>query len=106
MDTDMLRLTRRQRWILVAGAASAVAAPLAERAIAGAWRLVSGEDPPDDPVAPNVDWGRTIMWTAGLAAIAAVAQLGARHGAALAWKGVTGDPPPRSKHATRRRRRR
>jgi len=101
-----VQLTKQQQWGLFAGAASAVAAPFAERAVAAAWRMAAGEDPPDDPAGPDVDWGRAIAWTAAAAVIVAVAQVVARRGAALAWEHVTGERPPRrsSKRKSKRAR--
>jgi hypothetical protein len=99
-----VQLTKRQQWGLFAGAASAVAAPLAERAVASAWRMVAGEEPPDDPAGPDVDWGRAIAWTAAAAVIVAVTQVVARRGAAIAWERVTGERPPRETRSGKRKR--
>jgi Protein of unknown function (DUF4235) len=93
---EIVQLTKRQQWGLFAAAASAVAAPLAERGLVAAWRLAAGEDPPDDPAGPDVDWGRAIVWTATAAVIVAVAQVVARRGAAIAWERATGERPPRA----------
>jgi hypothetical protein len=101
---EIVQLTKRQQWGLLAGAASAVAAPLAERAVVAAWRLAAGEDPPADPAGPDVDWGRAIAWTATAAVIVAVAQVVARRGAAIAWERATGERPPRG-HTKRKRKR-
>ncbi len=104
IGTEIVQLSKRRQWSLFAGAASAVAAPLAERAVVAAWRLAAGEDPPDDPAGPDVDWARAIAWTATAAVIVAVAQVVARRGAAIAWERATGERPPRgrSKRAHRR----
>jgi len=102
--SENVQLTKRQQWGLFAAAASAVAAPLAERAVVAAWRMASGEDPPDDPAGPDVDWGRAIAWTATAAVIVAVAQVVARRGAAIAWERATGERPPRA-NAKRKRKR-
>lgn len=98
-----MQMTKRHQWLLFAAATSAAAAPLAERAIAGVWRLVSDDDPPEDPAGPHVDWGRAILWTAVAAVGVAVTQVIARRGAALAWEHVMGELPPRPKRRKRRR---
>jgi hypothetical protein len=98
-----MQLVKRQKWILFAAAASAAAAPVAERALVAAWRGVTNEDPPDDPAGPDVDWGRAIAWTAGAAMIVAVAQVIARRGAALVWEHMYGEKPPRPKRRRRKR---
>lgn len=98
----MIKLAKRQQWVLLAAAASTVAAPIAERMVVAAWRYASGEDPPEDPAGPDVNWGRAIAWTAAAAVVVAVAQVVARRGAALAWEHVTGEKPPRPRKRRRR----
>ena len=88
-----MHLTKRHKWTVVAGLASAVAAPLAERAAAAAWRGAAGEDPPVD-VDGDVDWGRALAWTATSALVVALAQVVARRGAGVLWARVTGSRPP------------
>ena len=97
-----MQMAKRQQWMLFAAAASATAAPVAERIVAATWRYVSGEDPPDDPAGPDVDWGRAIAWTATAAVIVAVAQVVARRGAALAWEHMTGETPQRPRKRRKR----
>lgn len=99
----MMTLARRQQWRLLAAAASAVAAPLAERAVVGVWRLAADEEPPADPAGPGTSWGRALAWTAVSAVAIALAQLAARRGAALAWQRATGRRPPGPRRAPRRR---
>lgn len=97
-----MRLTRRHEWMLVAGVASAVAAPLAERAVAALWRNAMKEEPPVDVDGGDIDWGRALAWTAASALVVALAQVVARRGAGMAWAHVTGTRPP----LPRRRRKR
>lgn len=100
--SDMIKLAKRQQWVLFATAASTAAAPIAERAVVAAWRYASGDDPPEDPAGPDVDWGRALAWTAAAAVVVAVAQVVARRGAALAWEYMTGEKPPRPRRRRRR----
>ncbi|MEP6729289.1 MAG: DUF4235 domain-containing protein [bacterium] len=98
-----MKLTKRLEWGLFAAAAGRVAEPIAERAVLAAWRFAAGEDPPEDPAAPDVDWGRAIAWAMTAAAALAVAQVIARRGAAFAWERTTGRrPPPRGGKRRRR----
>lgn len=97
-----MRLTNRHKWILVASAASTVAAPLAERALAAAWRGMAGEDPPEHAEEHDVDWGRAVAWAAASALVVAVAQMVARRGAGVVWEQVTGSRPPAPKKRRRR----
>jgi hypothetical protein len=88
--------------MVVAGLASAVAAPLAERAAAAAWRGMAGEDPPVDVDGRDVDWGRALAWTAASAVVVAVAQVVARRGVGVVWQQVTGTRPPLPRRRHRR----
>ncbi len=98
-----MQIGQRQKWVLFAAATTAVAAPFAERAAASAWKLISGEEPPEDPAGPEVDWGRAIAWTATAALVVAVTQVVARRGAALAWERMTGARPPMPRVQKKRR---
>ena len=101
-----MHLTGRQKWILLASAASAAVAPLAEGALSDAWRRVTGEEPPTDLDASDIDWRRVLAWTAASGVVVGLAQVAARRGAALMWYRVMGarPPRPRRKRVTRRRR--
>jgi hypothetical protein len=88
--------------MVMAAAASAVAAPLAERVMAAAWRGAAGEDPPIDVDGRDVDWGRALAWTAVSAVVVAVAQVVARRGAGVVWQQVTGSRPPLPRQRRRR----
>ena len=96
-----MHLTKRHKWMVVAGLASAVASPLAERAVAAAWRGAAGEEPPVD-VDGEVEWGRALAWTAASALVVALAQVLARRGAGAMWTRVTGSRPPLARRAKRR----
>lgn len=101
-----MHLTERQKWILVASAASALVAPLAEGALSDAWRRATGEEPPVDMAESDIEWRRVVAWTAASAVVVGLAQVAARRGAALLWHRVTGERPPRPPRRRRRPRRR
>jgi hypothetical protein len=93
-----MKMTKRQQWLLVASAAGAVAAPLANLAVTATWKRASGDDIPDDLARAEVDWKRVLLFTAASAVVVAFAQLAAQRGAAKAWKGITGRRPPTRKY--------
>ncbi len=97
-----MRITKRHKWMMVAGVASAVAAPLAERMVAAAWRHAAGEEPPVDVDGRDVDWGRALAWTAASAVVVALAQVVARRGAGVVWEQLTGSRPPLPRRRARR----
>ena len=88
-----MHISKRHKWLMTASLAGAVAAWLAERAVAAAWRTAAGEDPPVD-VDGDVEWGRALAWTAASALVVAIAQVVARRGAGVVWERVTGTRPP------------
>ena len=98
-----MRLTERQKWLVVASAASAVAAPIAERVLTDIWRHATGDEPPVDLTGSDISWTEVFAWTAASAVVVGLAQVAARRSAALAWHRMTGSRPPR---APRRRVRR
>ena len=89
-----MKLTKRQRWLLLSSAAGAIAAPLANFAVEAIWRRTAGDDTPDDLARAHVDWKRLLIYTATSAVGVAFVQLAAQRGAARAWRGVTGKRPP------------
>lgn len=81
-------------WTIVA-AGSAIALGAAARwALKGGWRAATGEDPPDNPAAPDVTWTQALAWAGASAAVVAVSRLAARRGATAGWERVTGSTPP------------
>lgn len=100
----MVHLTERQKWLVVASAASALAAPIAERVLTGAWQRATGDGPPVDLTGDEISWTEVLAWTAASAVVIGVAQVVARRGAALAWHRVVGSRPPRPRSRRRPRR--
>jgi hypothetical protein len=98
-----MRLTKRHQWMLFAGAAGALAAPIAEKAVTAAWRQAMGEDPPDDSSQESNDWGKAIAWTVASAVVVGLAQVAAKRAAAAAWEGFRGEAPPKRRPKRRRR---
>ena len=99
-----MHLTDRQKWLVVASAASAVAAPIAERVLTGAWRRARGDDPPVDLTGKDISWSGVFAWTAASAVVIGLAQVAARRSAALEWHRVMGSRPPRARRVRRQRR--
>jgi hypothetical protein len=98
-----MHLTRRQQWLLFAGATAGLAAPLASKAISAAWKSATGQEPPDETRQRDPDWRRLILWTVGSAVVTSLAKLAAHQAAAAAWKEVRGEAPPRKRRRRGRR---
>lgn len=87
---------KRVGWMLVASGAAMLAGKVVDSALAGGWRALTDEDPPDDPRDPDVPWTRALVWAAAAGAAVAVARLVAERGAAEGWTRATGKRPPQA----------
>jgi len=68
-----MRVTERQRWVIVAGLASFAASQLASQAISASWKLASGDEPPEDPAERGFDWTTALLFGAATGAVVGVA---------------------------------
>jgi hypothetical protein len=92
-----MRVTDRQRWLLLAGVASFAASQLASEAMSMSFKLAAGDEPPEDPNERGFDWTTALVFGAATGAVVSIAELAARRGAMAGWKKVKGRRPPRSK---------
>ena len=90
----MKHLSEKVQWTLVAGGASALAIFLAQKSLKGGWRWYWGDDPPENPAAPDVTWAHAIAWAGATGAAMALARLLALRGSAAGWRSVKGTLPP------------
>lgn len=57
------------------------------------WKKIFREDPPRDPLAPNVNWKRALLWAAVTGIFVGMARLVAEKAAYVGWaKGYGEDP--------------
>lgn len=87
-------MQRNMAWSLFAAGAALTFGFAGRWALKGSWRLTTGEDPPENPAAPDVTWGQALAWAAASAAVVAVSRLAAQRSAAAGWHRFTGSPPP------------
>jgi len=80
------------QWSLVAGAAGVLAVLVVRRGLADGWRW--WDDPPENPVAPDVTWPQALEWAGATGAAMALAQLLALRGSAIGWRLLKGTLPP------------
>lgn len=97
-STSSLRTTddqsRQRMWKFVSTAA-AIAAGMATRTlITKAWTARTGQEPPQNPGDPSVDWTEALAWSAGLGVGVGVARMLGQRGAVKAWTEATGELPP------------
>ena len=88
------RASDKLQWSLLVGAASALAIFLAQKSMKGGWRMYWGEDPPENPAAPDVTWPQALAWAGATGAAMALARLLAMRGTAAGWRSVKGTLPP------------
>jgi hypothetical protein len=90
----MKRMNEKLQWSLLVGAASTLAILLAQKSLKGGWRWYWGDDPPENPAAPDVTWLQAIAWASATGAAMALARLLAMRGTAAGWRSVKGTLPP------------
>lgn len=88
LDSDDLR------WTLVTTGSTALAAVVVRKVMETGWKTATGDEPPQNPVAPGVRWTDALAWAGAAGAAAALARVLARRGAAAGWKRLTGRLPP------------
>lgn len=82
-------------WVLLGVGSAAVAGLAARHVMRYGWRKVTDNEPPLNPVAPDVRWRDAIIWTVLSGALVGVARLLMRRGAAAGWRRIQGGRPPR-----------
>lgn len=87
-------MNRDLAWTLVASGSAIALGAAARWALKESWRRTTGDDPPENPAAPQVTWGTALAWAAASTAVVAVSRLAARRGAAAGWERIAGSPAP------------
>lgn len=88
---DRAQQTMWKAWSTLA----AVGAGIATRnLVQKMWTNRTGEEPPQNPGDPSVDWPQALAWSVGLGVGVGVARTLGQRGAATAWTKATGDLPP------------
>lgn len=88
-----MALSAQVGWKLAAAAAGAAAGGVTRVLVAGGWRKVRHQDPPDNPASPATSWPEAVVWAAVSGVALGVARLVAQRGAAGAWQLRTGALP-------------
>ncbi len=81
-------------WNLYAGGIAAGTALVAAKAVQAAWRLVTGEEPPE-PSDPETPLNQAIIWALASGLGIALAQLLMNRLAADQWTKAMGTPAPK-----------
>ncbi|MBP8919808.1 MAG: DUF4235 domain-containing protein [Micropruina sp.] len=85
--------SQRMLWNIYAGAVGTLTALAAQKVLDGAWRAVTGDEPPDpnDPATPLRD---AIIWSLAGGIGIGLAQVLTRRFAAAGWERTMGTPAP------------
>ena len=80
-------------WRIIGTASAVFAAAAAQKGLAAAWRLATGDDPPTIPEDPDTSWGEAVAWAVLSGAVIGVARLAATRRAAHYYMRSTGEMP-------------
>ncbi len=80
-------------WNIYAGLVGAVTAIVAQKAVTGAWRLVTGDEPPE-PTDPRTPIAEALSWALASGIGIGISQLLMSRVAANRWEAVMGTPAP------------
>ncbi|MFT4294604.1 MAG: DUF4235 domain-containing protein [Micropruina sp.] len=88
-----MNLSQRLLWNLYAGAVGTLSAMLAQKAVRGAWKMATGDEPPD-PNDPATPLREALIWALAGGVGIGVAQLLTNRFAASHWEKTMGSPAP------------
>ena len=81
-------------WKIMGGLSTTAAVTLTRKAIERAYKAGTGEEPPDDPVAPHVPLRQALLWGAVSGVIVELVRILVERTAAAAWVRARGELPP------------
>ena len=80
-------------WKIIGTGSAVLAAAAAQKGLAAAWKLATGEEPPTIPEDPETSWREAITWAVVSGAVIGVARLAATRRAAHYYMRSTGEMP-------------
>ncbi len=88
-----MNMSQRLVWNLYAGAVGALSAMIAQKAVRGAWKMATGDEPPD-PNDPATPLSEALIWALAGGIGIGVSQLFTNRFAAARWEKAMGTPAP------------
>ena len=88
-----MNMSQRLVWNLYAGAVGALSAMVAQKAVRGAWKMATGDEPPD-PNDPATPLSEALIWALAGGIGIGVMQLLTNRFAAARWEKAMGTPAP------------
>lgn len=80
-------------WKIIGTGSAVVAAALAQKAATVAWRAATGNEPPESPEDPEIDWKEAAAWAALSGLAIGTARLAATRAAARYYHRSSGSLP-------------
>lgn len=78
--------TREDKLFSLVSTGAAILAGLAVRSVLKAgYRKMTGREPPENPAAPEVEWGEALLWGALAGAAVGLSRVAARRGVSAGW---------------------
>lgn len=90
---SVLEIGEERGWDILAVGSAALAGIGARQLMQGGWKLVRGDEPPENPASRSVSWGEAVAWTVATGVVVGIMRLLAERGAASGWKRVKGHYP-------------
>lgn len=88
-----MTISQRLLWNIYAGAVGALTAVVAQKAVRGAWKVATGDEPPD-PNDPATPLNEALIWALAGGIGIGMAQLLTNRFAANRWEAAMGSPAP------------
>lgn len=88
-----MNVSQRLLWNIYAGGVGVLSALIAQKAVRGAWKLATGDEPPD-PNDPATPLGEALIWALAGGIGIGIAQLLTNRIAADQWEKAMGTPAP------------
>ena len=88
-----MNVSQRLLWNIYAGGVGVLSALIAQKAVRGAWKLATGDEPPD-PNDPATPLGEALIWALAGGIGIGIAQLLTNRIAADQWEKAMGPPAP------------
>lgn len=88
-----MNLSRKLLWSVYAGVIGAVSAMVAQKLVRGAWKMATGDEPPD-PSDPSTPVTEAVVWALAGGVGIGVTQLLTQRLAADRWEKAMGTPAP------------
>jgi len=88
-----MSMSQKLLWNLYAGVIGAASAIAAQKLVRGAWKLATGDEPPD-PNDPATPLSEAMIWALAGGIGIGVAQMMTNRFAAVRWEKAMGSPAP------------